>query len=301
MSGKRCNFIILLAVILLTGPSSLCASTPTKETAGLRQSILALDSAWKRASNDLARKQQDGSLGTADRSDYARFITFLSDRILQYCREMIALGGPAAVAGLPCPDGGDMGGGAKSPAAATTAEQVARLDRSLAEALGEFDELLLREEQRIAARSPRQRETGEGGHGSVGPGGGQAGSEESPEKMQARGTGPGGQEEETGPGGQWEGGEPGGGAAGSAVQTAGGAGQAGGSMTGQGASPPAGDAGTEGKRSESPGQEGGMPPIESGYDDIVARQLREAAEKETDPVLKEKLWEEYHRYKQGIR
>jgi len=34
-------------------------------------------------------------------------------------------------------------------------------------------------------------------------------------------------------------------------------------------------------------------------DDVVARQLREAAEKETDPELREKLWEEYRRYKAG--
>lgn len=40
----------------------------------------------------------------------------------------------------------------------------------------------------------------------------------------------------------------------------------------------------------------------SGHDDdIVARQIREAAEKETDPVLKEKLWEEYENYKKGSR
>lgn len=32
-------------------------------------------------------------------------------------------------------------------------------------------------------------------------------------------------------------------------------------------------------------------------DDIVARQLRKAAEQERDPELKEKLWEEYYRYK----
>jgi len=32
-------------------------------------------------------------------------------------------------------------------------------------------------------------------------------------------------------------------------------------------------------------------------DDIVARQIREAAENETDPELKEKLWAEYRRYK----
>ena len=35
-------------------------------------------------------------------------------------------------------------------------------------------------------------------------------------------------------------------------------------------------------------------------DDIVARQLREAATKESDPVLREKLWDEYRRYKNGL-
>ena len=34
-------------------------------------------------------------------------------------------------------------------------------------------------------------------------------------------------------------------------------------------------------------------------DDIIARQLREAAMQETDPELKEKLWAEYRRYKRG--
>ncbi|MDR4508184.1 MAG: hypothetical protein MRJ65_08110 [Candidatus Brocadiaceae bacterium] len=44
----------------------------------------------------------------------------------------------------------------------------------------------------------------------------------------------------------------------------------------------------------------GRPPYGSTQDDdIVARQLREAAEKETDPVLKEKLWKEYEEYKKG--
>lgn len=41
--------------------------------------------------------------------------------------------------------------------------------------------------------------------------------------------------------------------------------------------------------------------IPSGHDDdVVARQLREAAMKETDPELQAKLWEEYKKYKQGV-
>lgn len=42
--------------------------------------------------------------------------------------------------------------------------------------------------------------------------------------------------------------------------------------------------------------------IPSGQDDdVVARQLREAAENETDPELREKLWEEYRAYKRSNR
>jgi hypothetical protein len=34
-------------------------------------------------------------------------------------------------------------------------------------------------------------------------------------------------------------------------------------------------------------------------DDVVARQLREAAERERDPEVKARLWEEYRRYRGG--
>jgi hypothetical protein len=38
--------------------------------------------------------------------------------------------------------------------------------------------------------------------------------------------------------------------------------------------------------------------IPSGNDDdVVARQIREAAMKEVDPTLREKLWQEYRKYK----
>ncbi len=52
---------------------------------------------------------------------------------------------------------------------------------------------------------------------------------------------------------------------------------------------------------------GGTPRDRNGHyagqedDDIVARQLREAAEKETDPTLKAKLWKEYEAYKKNRR
>jgi hypothetical protein len=35
-------------------------------------------------------------------------------------------------------------------------------------------------------------------------------------------------------------------------------------------------------------------------DDVVARQIREAAMNEPDPILREKLWQEYRDYKASI-
>jgi hypothetical protein len=83
---------------------------------------------------------------------------------------------------------------------------------------------------------------------------------------------------------------------------------AGGSATGsgQGASGGSGEgagstAGGGEQQASGPGSQPGSQELETGYDDIVARQLREAAEKETDPELKKKLWEEYYKYKEGTR
>lgn len=45
-----------------------------------------------------------------------------------------------------------------------------------------------------------------------------------------------------------------------------------------------------------------IPPdlVSTKGDDVIARQLREAALKEKDPELREKLWDEYRKYKQGV-
>ena len=53
-----------------------------------------------------------------------------------------------------------------------------------------------------------------------------------------------------------------------------------------------------------PGGSGNLPadiPPDGTGDDQVARQLREAAMKETDPELRERLWEEYRKYKQSTQ
>lgn len=89
------------------------------------------------------------------------------------------------------------------------------------------------------------------------------------------------------------------GLAGAAVQ---GAGMAGGTAGTDHGTAPVGPAGSS---SSGLGPAGNSAAPGSGRttigtdDDIVARQLREAAAKETDPVLQKKLWKEYRKYKEG--
>lgn len=64
--------------------------------------------------------------------------------------------------------------------------------------------------------------------------------------------------------------------------------------------------GRSGSRDSTIGQQQGAPPTQhkrpdSYDDDIVAKQLREAAEKETDSQIKAKLWKEYEDYKSNAR
>jgi hypothetical protein len=74
-----------------------------------------------------------------------------------------------------------------------------------------------------------------------------------------------------------------------------GAGGAAEESSGLGASPDL--SGETGRIDERFGGPSPVRPAPAGDDDIVARQLREAAERETDPVLREKLWAEYRNYK----
>jgi hypothetical protein len=68
---------------------------------------------------------------------------------------------------------------------------------------------------------------------------------------------------------------------------------------GAGGQLPSGAAGGGGTQTGARGRPADIP--DGSDDDLVARQMREAAEKETNPELKKKLWDEYRKYKQGTR
>jgi hypothetical protein len=155
--------------------------------------------------------------------------------------------------------------------AVTQDEQRAAIDGELGRSLSEFDERMRKEQEALGSR----RDSGAGTPA------------ESREARSAGGRS----------GGHLEGdGEPGGEESKGAARSGGSGGSPDASPREGGDEPPTG--GGEGA------EDNGRVPADVGDghdDDVVARQLREAAMKEEDPELREQLWEEYRRYKRGER
>jgi hypothetical protein len=157
--------------------------------------------------------------------------------------------------------------------AETDEERRERMNRRMDESLGDFDTMIRKERERIARerdqRSAEQASSGqaagEGGEGGGADGGTAGGDMKSSTEDQ--------QQDQSGE---------------AASQPAPGGMKSEGA-SGSGASP-------GGKALPTPAN------VPSGDDDdIIARQIREAAEKETDPELREKLWQEYIEYKRNAK
>ncbi len=234
------------------------AAQQEDDTVRLRSNILALDRIQRNILHSLKTNDSGEKVSSREKRELLVFVDYLKECNRHYCTQLAQEAGSATIADLPCP--GQL---PKLPGATarTTDEQLADLDRQLNASLGEFDEMLLKEQERIAAHQPRQ-----GGAGGSTASGGAAGF---------------GRQQ----GGQGKGSKSGvqGGRAGVAGRPAG---------TGVTASSPQGQA-------RSGIVNGVGKDRLHADDDIVARQLREAAEKETDPELKEKLRQEYKKYKAG--
>jgi hypothetical protein len=265
---------LLLLILLLPVVTVRVAAEPLLEQ-------LRLDhAAWEAAAHDFRTRREHGVLTGAEASEYAAYVARLQRRVAEDCAAL-------AGAGLTVPD--DLScprieaAALIRPAAIDQAaeqsreEHIAGLDAELTRGLADFDELLLREQDRVKASAPRSAAsggTGRGEYGSDGNGKGAGGADS------ADGAAPAG-DTEAGSDSAGGGSRP---QAGSSTDR---------SSTGAGGGPV--KAGRHGATRQPPGIPDGSD------DDVVARQLREAAEKETDPELQKKLWEEYRKYKQGIR
>ncbi len=273
---RLCSLLVFFLVLLVSIPGWSAIDETVEQ---LRRDYAAC----RAAEDDYRQQRQANGLMGADAADYATYVARLQRRVFEDCQAVIQ-SGSSLPEGLPCPVQGQAT--TKSADIATQTEQtpqeqIAALDRMLNAGLGEYDEKLLREQERIKAATPYNDSDAGGdggaGDGSQGDGSQGDGSESDGSEGDASEGGPEGE-------GQEAEGSPGGNRAGdrSGDRRSGG---------------PQDSSTGSGDRGNDRDQPSDIP--DGSDDDVVARQLREAAEKETDPELKAKLWEEYRRYKRG--
>lgn len=262
---KRNIFWVIAALLLGSGVSFA-------DDARLLERLRVNHSAMVSSERDFHDRQSRGRLSGTEAEDYAAYVARLHRLVAEDCAEL-ALAGVSLPPELGCPV---LTQQLLAPAAIdqstehTFDEQLAVLDAELLSGLGDFDEMLLQEQERVRAQTPMSDAAG----GGAGSGSGDGGASE----------GSGGDSGESGDSGE---------ESGEGSETSEGAGDGSTGMGGRNAK----------NGTQRQNQRKGVPDnIPSGDDDdVVARQLREAAEKETSPELKAKLWEEYRKYKQGTR
>lgn len=254
-----CGLICLPAV--LAAPLDQAAHEPL-----LLQ--LATDyQALQQARHDFHSQRQRGALSKDELIDFYKYLEQLGKRVADDCEALASTGYDMTeqpiCAGQTTPRQPTPPN--EQAQAHTHDEQLGQEDGLLNQQLGEFDEMLLREQARVKAATPRGSATAQGGQ---------------------------------------DGGRPG--KAGRASDAAASKPAKYNAEVGNGALPPPPEQQAQGQGSgaSETEQTAAIPTpadIPDGSDDdLVARQLREAAEQETDPALREKLWAEYKKYKQGI-
>ena len=253
---------------------------------------------------DFRRRLREGALSASDRDDYEAYLESLSARLEATCEAARLESDPASLPPA-CVTGESSGAGFDIPSAPPPGvpggAQTAALGKELEESLGEFDGVLLEGQGRVKGGSPL---------GTDPDGEPLGGAKSSREPGEYEGSGRSGSDEEYDE--EYEGGrsrrdgdrEADGEADDDERESDSGRDSEGDRRDGDasGTSGPDSEGQRDGGLGRGPGEGADTEPddLPDGSDDnLVARQLREAAEKETDPELKKKLWEEYRRYKRG--
>ncbi len=269
----------VLAAAVLYCLSLSAPATTVGDLQAARDNLGAARAALASAAGEFTTLLADNSLSQTEKKDFLFYLDRLKQVVQEKCREVLTV---KAALEDNTPERGCnqvvMSPPEVSfPSEQTEDERVAALENQLRSSMSEFDELLLRQMEELE----RQRSTASSGS---------AGTDAAEDGGQQGGTSGGAgekpaQDESAQEGTKEEGGGEAQGQQQTAARDAPGEQQQGGTRGGQSKE----QAGSAVRRDDPPA---------AGDDDIVARQLREAAENEADPELREKLWEEYRRYKE---
>lgn len=258
-----CGALLLFAVLVTNTQAD-----PQSELAQARHDLLISEQVLARVSERVDAARSDPATAPEERRRLDEYLARVRDLVALNRDRVRSLEKAVVVR----PAGSVPAGGSSTPRATTHAEEVAALDARLSGSLTEFDQLLLEEARKARARAPTRASAATSAGGSRG-------------EANDRGT------EKSGRDGTRE----------TDAADSGRDNKDSGSSSGTGPGAPGGR--IEGTDPGAPGATAAVPPDvgDGSDDDIVARQIRRAAESETDPELREKLWDEYRKYKQGTK
>ncbi len=239
-----------------------------------RENLRVTEAAERRVNDEYESLYGAGALNGEEIEEYQGFLQRIRRFVERYRLEVAVLSG-AALAG----DRGKTSVTNREDLSRsfsgeqTDEEQTGSLDAELNASLGDFDEMLLREQEELAEKARTAEAAGAGGGAGGASGGGQGFAGDAGAASETFAS-----QRETG------------------AKTPGAAAEA---ETGEGRVAAAGGYSKTGQRQGRSPSPADIP--DGADDDIVARQLREAAENEADPKLREKLWDEYRKYKNATQ
>jgi len=281
----------LILFFTLTGMAGASRESAQSKLENARETLRLSHVTYDRIAADLEQLKSSGNASPELIRNYEIYLQRVGEmreenrRILESMQKAFAASASSQkTAPALGPDPSEPKSDLKIPEEAET-DRVAALDRQLKESLASFDEMLLKEMDKIRTASGDKmrglaREAAAAAKGiKEAEGSSSEQSDSGDEKRQPVGESQ-GEDAAQAPGASKD--------KDSGVQEA---------KTGTQARP----SGSPSGKDDSTRPTGRGPDSSSQDDDIVARQLREAAEKETDPVLKEKLWKEYEDYKKSRR
>ena len=270
-SKSAYNFYLFLTLIFffsITARMESYALSNNLHIESLKETIVALDIARNRSileQEKLKLKQNMSPYGNVE--DYADFIQYLTYQINNYCQDLYEIAGQGAIKNIPCNISLKYEQKKKSDKSEqelrSHSEQIELLDEELLNTFAEFDEMLLKEDEQLAAK----KEAGKNQNNEQGNGSAQNGllpTQKNGALVKNQDKSEGKKQTEDN---DYTYAEEG------AVEKG------------------------KGKKIKTGFSKKEKLKLDKLDDDIVARQLKEAAEQETDPILKEKLWQEYYNYK----
>jgi len=260
--------IVLLAVLFISVSINSTAyplsSDSPESYESLSETINALDITRSKYQTNLFLQN------STIKKEHSIFIDYLSLQINDYCSRVITLYGEQSLNKLPCSSNTMLD---YSDGYQTSEEKIESLDNEFMIALGEFDEMLLIEDENLAQIKQNKSNSSNGSSQAQAHGQGQNETQgeykqQTDQSVEANTNGLPDNDKRR--------------------------------KSSQSKSSSSNNSKGRGSKQKSANKSKERKRLDKIDDDIVARQLKEAAENENDPELKEKLWDEYYKYKQSI-